>query len=111
MRGPGIERQHVAALGALLRGDAPKFLGDERHERMQQLQDFIERPGRGGAGLGFGRAVGPGQHRLDQFQIPVAIDVPDETVERVRRVVELVGLDRRRDLPPGFARFRARSSG
>jgi len=40
--------------------------------------------------------------RLDQFKIPVAIDVPDETVDRICCVVELVGFDRRRHVAPRF---------
>ena len=43
--------------GALLRGDAPKLLGDERHERVQQLEDFVEHPGGGRARFVLGGAV------------------------------------------------------
>ena len=82
--------------GRLLCRDAPQLLGDERHERMQQLQDLVERPGGSGARLVLGGAVGAGEHRLGQLEIPVAVDVPDEAVGRAGRLVELVGFDRRR---------------
>ena len=36
---------------------------------------------------------------LDEFQVPVAELVPDELVEGVGRLVELVGVQARRDLP------------
>ena len=35
----------------------PQLLGDERHERVQQLQDLVEHPGDGGARLGLRRFV------------------------------------------------------
>ena len=72
------------------RRHAPQFLGDERHERMQQLQHLVAHPGDHRARLGLGRAVRPGQHRLRQLEIPVAIDVPHEAIGRARRLVELV---------------------
>ncbi len=72
---------------------------------MQQLQDFIERPGRRSARFGFRGAIRPGQDRLDEFQIPVAIHIPDKTIERTGCIVELIGFDRRRDLPAGFRRL------
>ena len=60
----------------------PDFLGDERHERMQQpqhrIQDFGQRP----ACRGANRRVGVvGQRRLGQLQIPIAELVPDEFVD------------------------------
>ena len=72
---------------------------------MQQLEDFIERPGRHGARLVLGRAVGTGQQRLRQLDVPVAIDVPDEAVGSGGGLVESVSLDRLRDLGGRLRRF------
>ena len=57
---------------------------------MEQQQDLVDHPGGGGARLGLGCLVRPGEDRLDEFEIPVAEHVPDELVERRRRLVELV---------------------
>ena len=99
VRRPRIERQHVVTRRPVLGGDAPQLFADEWHERMQEFQDFVERPRRSPARLGLGGAVGAGEHRLDQFEIPVAIDVPDKAIDRARRLVEFVSFDRRGDLP------------
>ena len=55
-----------------------------------KLQDAVEHPGGGVAGFAlfdFAIAV---QHRLDEFDIPVAEHVPDEMIDRARRIVEAV---------------------
>ena len=72
---------------------------------MQQFQNFIERPRRHRARLVLGRAVGAGQKRLRQFDVPVAIDVPDEAIGGTGGLAETVGLDRLRDLGGRFRRF------
>ena len=87
-----------ASSAARVRRDAPQLLGDERHERMQQLQRLVAHPGDHGARLGLGRAVRAGQHGLRELQIPVAVDVPDEAIGRAGRLVEAIALDRRGDL-------------
>ena len=69
---------------------------------MQQLEDFVARPGHHGLRFGFRRAIRPGQQRLRQLQIPVAIDVPDEAIGRGRRIVEAIGFDRLGDLGGGL---------
>ena len=61
---------------------------------MQQLQRLVEHPGGHGARLGGGRLVAAGEDRLDQLEIPVAEDVPDELVDGAGRLVEAVGLER-----------------
>ena len=71
----------------------PQLLGDEGHEGVQQLEHLVEHPGGHGARLGLGRLVVAGEDRLDQLQIPVAEDVPDELVDGAGRLVELVGFD------------------
>ena len=99
---PGVERQHVVTLGALLRGNAPQLFRDERHKGVQKFQDFVECPGGSRARFVLGSSVRTGEHRLDQFQIPITIDVPDEAVDRGGGLVELVGLKRCRDFPAGL---------
>ena len=74
------------------------------HEGMQDLQDFIERPGGGGAGFILGRPVGAGDQRLGELDAypRVAIDVPDEAIGGgVGRVVEAVHTPRS---PPVISR-------
>ena len=94
---PGRQAQQVLALHADLDQPRPQLLGDERHERVQQLQDLVQHPGRGGARLGLGRLVLAVQHRLDQLEVPVAERAPRELVDGAGRLVELVGLDAGRD--------------
>ncbi len=72
---------------------------------MQKLENFVERPGRHRARLVLGGAIGTGQQRLRQFDIPVAIDVPDEAIGRTGGLAEAVGLDRLRDLGGGLCRL------
>src|SRR5579863_6384117 len=92
---PSTQSEQMFANSTLLCGDAPKLLGDKRHEWMQKLENFIERPGRGGARLAPCCAVRTCEHRLDQLEIPVAVDVPDEAINRRGRFVEFISLDRR----------------
>ena len=66
----------------------PKLLGDVGHERMQQLEDLIARPSRGHAGFRLGAFVCAVEERLDEFQIPVAVHIPDEMIGRAGRIVE-----------------------
>ena len=65
---------------------------------MQQFQDLVARPRHHGAGLGLGGAVLAHQHGFCEFEIPVAIDVPDEAVDRARGIVEAAAFDRLGDL-------------
>ena len=51
------EREQVLALLAVLDHVRPQLLGDEGHERMQQLQDLVEHPGDRRARLGLRRVV------------------------------------------------------
>ena len=62
---------------------------------MQQAQELAQRPADGGTGfLGRGRILA-GQDRLGELQVPVAEAAPGEVIERVGRVVEAVGFERR----------------
>ena len=58
---------------------------------MKQLKRPVEHKGRHRARLGGGGIV-TGEDRLDQLEIPVAIDMPDEVIDRARRLVETEGL-------------------
>ena len=72
---------------------------------MQQLQDFVARPRHHRAGLSLGGALLTRQHGFCKFEIPIAIDVPDETVDRARGVVESTGFDRFGHLARGARRL------
>ena len=80
------------ALGVRGRGDFAKpagrshlieivvnALGDERHKRMQQLQDAVQDEGQHVLGRGLLGLVGHAE--LDPFEVPVAEVVPEEAVE------------------------------
>ena len=76
----------------------PDFFGDERHERVRQAQRHFQHAHQGatGAALALDRRVFVPQHRLGQFQVPVAILVPDELVQGLggqieTELVELAG--------------------
>ena len=76
----------------------PDFLGDEGHERVQQLQNAeqdIAQHVLGGQLGGGVVAVEPG---LGQFDIPVAVGVPNEIVDLGGGHAQLVGLQVVRDL-------------
>src|SRR6266498_4692674 len=93
---PGRERKQAVANRAAFAGHLPQLLGDERRERVQELEDLVAHPCRHRPRFILGGPVRALQHRLCQFQIPVAENVPHEAVRRARRFVELVGLDRDR---------------
>ncbi len=89
-------RQHQQAVAALAFRHAlgPQLLGDEGHEGMQQLERVIEHEGGHGAGLGLAGLVLAHEDRLDELQIPVAVDVPDEVIDGAGGLVEAEGLER-----------------
>lgn len=76
-------------------GKAPKFLGDEWHDRVQHDQGLVENPAQCGLSFQFGSLVCALQDRLGEFQIPVANLSPCERIKRVGRVVETVGVEGR----------------
>ena len=78
----------------MLAGHRPQFFRDERHERLHPFENLITRPRHHGLRFGFRSAIRPGEQRLRELQIPVAINVPDEAIGRVRRIVEAIGFDR-----------------
>ena len=72
----------------------PDLLGDEGHERMEEPQDAVEGVGQDG----LGRAVAFPEPDLGELDVPVAELVPDEVVDEVGRLVELVLLQARVEL-------------
>ena len=105
MRGPGRHRQQRGALRPFLRGDAPQLLGDERHERVQKLEDLVARPGGHRLRLRDCTRRPARQDGLGKLQVPVAVDVPDEPVGRLGRLVETEGVERLGDLAAGLLQF------
>ena len=74
----------------------PDLLGDERHDRggsARNSDSSTPVPGAPGAAPGGLRRIGVVQHRLGQFEVPVAVLVPGEFVDRLCRLVKAVGLD------------------
>ena len=92
----GDQRPVAAAVGQLL----PQLLGDEGHDRMQQVKQLIQRPRRRRPSFGFRRFVVAFEDRLHEFQIPVAKRAPGEMIKGSRRVVEPISLQR-----PGHRRL------
>src|SRR5262249_2973363 len=99
---PGREREQPLARRAGLRRDLPQLLGDERRERMQQLEDFVTRPGGHPARLVLGAAVADFRHRPGQLEIPVAKNGPYEGRGRARRLLEIVDFYRHSFLSEGL---------
>src|SRR5450830_474065 len=87
---PGLQHDGLAFSPDQRRQALPDFLGDERHERMRQAQGHFQHAHQGatGAALAFDRRVFVPQHRLGEFQVPVAILVPDELVQGLGGQVE-----------------------
>ena len=83
--GLGIGLQHDGvALGTGKHLDLlPDFFGDERHQRVGQPQGGLQHPHQSATGAlfkGWSGVVVP-QYRLGQFQIPVAVLVPEKFVD------------------------------
>ena len=72
---------------------------------MQELDDFFEHESSRGARLVLGRPVRALQQRLGEFEIPIAENVPDETIRGVGGIIETIALDRRRHLGNGLRGF------
>src|SRR5207247_7263829 len=88
-------RSHHDALAGV-RDRLPDFLGDEWHEWMQESQERLETFHKSLARAGCLRGTFVGQNRFGEFEIPVAVLVPDEMIECVRGFVEPVGFLRGR---------------
>ena len=70
-----------------------QLFGHEWHEWMQQLYSFGQDMCGTGTRFDLRSLVLAAEHRLEQFQIPVANLIPDKTVERAGSFVELICLD------------------
>ncbi len=99
---PLLNNEHAGALLAEVPQPRPKLLGDEGHERVQHDQDLIERPRRGAPRFrlrGFILAI---EQWLDEFEIPIAIDIPNEFVERTSCLVKAPRFQFTRDIRRAF---------
>ena len=85
----------------------PQRLGDERHHRMQQLQQRVEDRGQHRRGV----RDSVGQLHLGEFEVPVAELIPCEVVERFAGAAELVVVERRIHLGANLFRRGRGSSG
>src|SRR5438445_7343797 len=91
-------RSHHDALAGV-RDRLPDFLGDEWHEWMRESQEWLETFQKALARAGCRRGTFVGQNRFGEFEIPVAVLVPDEMIECVRGFVEPVGFQRGSHFP------------
>ncbi len=74
-----------------MRGNGlPQLFGDERDQRVCQAQDRFQHAQQGTAGGALLCRVAVLDLHLGDFQIPVAVLVPDEVVEGLRSEVETV---------------------
>ena len=94
LAGPWREHQEAGPPARPLGELCPKLLGDEGHEGMEQEKRAVEDEGGHGARLLGSRLVASGQDRLDQLEIPVAVDMPDEVIDGAGRLVEAEGFER-----------------
>jgi len=65
---------------------------------MEQNKNLFENSHRNGLGSLPGRRILTVEVRFDHLQVPVAVFVPDELVEHMRVLIEMVPLDRFPDL-------------
>ena len=93
--------EHTGAFRPLLPCQTPDLLGDKGHKGLQQTAGFINHIGNGGLRFRFGRTILAQENRLGQFKIPIAHDIPDEAIGRIRRIIETIGLNRMGDLMRG----------
>src|SRR4029079_9750780 len=97
--------EQPAASGRFSGGQAPELLRHKRSEWMQKLQDLVTHPGVVRAVFYCRQAAGPLQHRLRQFEIPVAEDVPDKAICRPGCLIETISLNSFGDLAHGLRGF------
>src|SRR5262249_41701919 len=96
--GPWRECEKAIARMLLWRCERPKLLGEKRHEGMQELDDLLADKGGRLACLNFIGTVVALKEGFGKLEIPVAKNIPDEFIDRIRRIVETVALNRRRHL-------------
>jgi hypothetical protein len=81
-----------SAIGAIAH-PLPQFLGQERHDRMQQAQRARQHIVHHLQHLRLARLVGAVERLLGVFHVPVAELVPEEFVDRLGVVVEAAAVD------------------
>ena len=72
------------------RNTLPDLLADVGHHRVGQAQDRFQHAYQGATGAAFGFCTGAfiPQYWLGEFQVPVAVLIPDELIERLGSVVK-----------------------
>ena len=107
-RRPGRQHDAGAAYAGQRRDAQPDVLGNEGHQRMQRPQQRFQHLQQGAAGgLLRGRIGGLLQHRFDDLQVPVAVLVPGELVERAGGEIEAVFVKRAVDRADRVAEARS----
>ncbi len=81
------------ARDAVLDEMRPQLFGDEGHEGVEQFQDLVDDPRHRGAGFDHRLLIVAGEDGLDEFEVPVAEDAPDEFIDGAGGFVELVGFE------------------
>ncbi len=74
----GLGNDCISGMGESL----PNFFRNKRHERMKQPQPYFQGVLQCLPGDGTLRMGGILKHRLDEFEIPVTVLVPEELVKR-----------------------------
>ena len=89
---PLLQHDELAFILCRMRQRLINFLGDERHERMQQLERFNQHIAQHVLRVDLRALVLAGQSRLAQLDEPVAVGVPDEVVDLRGRDADLKGV-------------------
>ena len=76
----------------------PKFLCNERQERVEQSKGVAHDKIHHRQHVGFASFIVTEEGRLAGLNIPVAVFAPKEAIERCRGIGESLRLERRRDL-------------
>src|SRR6185295_12313239 len=84
---------------ALMWERVPDLLREKRHERMQEAHRGFERLDEGLSGPWSFRTRRVLKRGLDQFEVPVAVLMPDELVLRARGAIEPIGFQLGRHRP------------
>ena len=71
----------------------PDLLGDKGHEGMQHGQHLLPHITQHTLGIFFAARILTGQARLGQFDIPIAVGVPDKIVHIGRGYAQLVAVE------------------
>ncbi|MND56291.1 hypothetical protein D3C80_473920 [compost metagenome] len=83
----------------------PEFFGHERHERVQKRVGLFHDVSHASLGFRLRLLVLAHEDRLQEFDIPVADLIPDETIKTASRFIKAIGLDCRRDFLDRLRQF------